>query len=193
MGIAKQARSSAQEGRPTDLPGTIENLRPGCASIRWLAVLCLIGLSIGGCQPEVDPASVTARVVAYGEYEIRNGLPTLIEQTSTIACAQGRIFGLDYRIEVADGDFGIVPVDFRWIHPELSVPERRLWGTEAAASPSNPTLGWGDSVIEGRALWTLEHPDELVSGRYEFQLRLRDDDDDDAAVILTHPFDIQGC
>jgi hypothetical protein len=144
---------------------------------------------MGGCQFDVDPASLSARVVAYGEYEIRDGLPTLIEQTSTIACAPGRIFGLDYRIEVANGDFGIVPVAFRWLHPELTVPERRLWGTEAAVGPSNPTLDWGDSVIEGRALWALEHPDELVSGRYEFQIRISDG----GATILTQPFDIEGC
>lgn len=142
-----------------------------------------------GCQSEVDPSAISASVIGYGTFEIRGGLPTLTATTSTIDCEPGRTFGVDYRIEVGKGERGRVPVEFRWIHPELAVPSRRLWGTESPARPSSPELEWQQTRIDGRVLWTLEHPDELVSGRYEFQIRRLSD----GAVLLSRSFDVQGC
>jgi len=142
-----------------------------------------------GCQSEVDPDSISASVVAYGEFEIRSGLPMLAAAVSTIQCEEGRIFGVDYRIDVANGEYGVVPVEFRWIHPELEVPERRLWGRESLARRPSPRLGWRKTSLEGRVLWSLEHPDELVSGRYEFQIRRRGD----GGVLLSRAFDVEGC
>jgi len=142
-----------------------------------------------GCQSEVRPESVSASLVAYGEYEIKNGLPTLISTTSTLPCEAGRLFGVDYRIEVANGEYGVVPVEFYWIHPELAVPARRLWGRETAARRPSPRLDWRETTLEGRVLWSLEHADELVPGRYEFQIRIREE----GTVLLSREFQIEGC
>jgi hypothetical protein len=153
-----------------------------------LLLSLLVFLQIG-CQSEVEPGSVSATVVAYGAFEIQSGLPTLTSTTSKIQCEAGRIFGVDYRIDVANGEYGIVPVEFRWIHPELAVPSQRLWGRESSARRPNPKLAWRESSLSGRALWTLEHPDELVSGEYEFQIRSVPK----GKVLLTRTFDVIGC
>lgn len=133
--------------------------------------------------------AVSATVVRYGEYEMQSGLPTLVLETSRPTCEQGRIFGVDYRIDVADGQYGVVPVEFRWRHPELAVPSRKIWGRESVARPPGPVLERGAKSLEGRALWSLEHPDELVSGRYEFQIRRLSD----GAVLLSQAFEVEGC
>ena len=162
--------------------------RGGAREIRaWLA-LFVAAIALG-CQSEVDPNSVSAVVVAYGEFEVRNGLPVLSSTASSIQCEEGRIFGVDYRIDIANGEYGSVPVEFRWIHPELAVPERRLWGRESQARLPNPHLPWRQKSLTGRVLWSLEHPDELVSGRYEFQIRRLDD----KSILLSRPFDVVGC
>lgn len=149
----------------------------------------LVALGLAGCGGEVDPDAVTARVIASGEYELRGGLPVLVSPASTIPCEEGRTFGVDYRLEVADGQYGPIPIEFRWVHPELAVPSRRLWGRETEARKPNPVLEWRDSFLDGRVLWTFEHPDELVSGRYEFQIRRRVD----GRSILSHAFEVVGC
>ena len=142
-----------------------------------------------GCQAEVDPQAVSVTTLSHGEYALRGGLPTLVATTSRPVCEQGRIFGVDYRIDVANGEHGVVPVEFRWVHPELAVPSRKIWGRETAARPARPILEWRATSLEGRALWSLEHPDELVSGRYEFQIsRLSD-----GAVLLSQAFELEGC
>jgi hypothetical protein len=142
-----------------------------------------------GCQAEVDPEAVSAVTIGYGEFELRGGLPTLVATTDRPTCEQGRIFGVDYRIEVAGGEYGVIPVEFRWLHPELAVPSRKIWGRESAARPPRPVLARRATSLEGRALWSLEHPDELVSGRYEFQIRRLSD----GAVLLSHGFELEGC
>jgi hypothetical protein len=142
-----------------------------------------------GCQSEVDPEAISASVVAYGEFEIRGGLPILIAKDATIPCEQGRLFGVDYRIDVANGEYGVLPIEFRWTHPDLAVPESRLWGTESEARRPNPSLAWRQSSLTGRALWRFDHPDEMVSGRFEFLIRRRDD----GSVLLSQSFDIHGC
>ena len=156
-----------------------------------LFVLFVLSGVVGalGCQSEVAPESISASLVAYGEYEIKKGLPTLISTTSTIPCEAGRLFGVDYRIEVANGEYGVVPVEFHWTHPELAVPARRLWGRETAARQPSPRLGWRETTLEGRVLWSLEHADEMVPGQYEFQIRIREE----GTVLLSREFQIEGC
>lgn len=155
---------------------------------RRLFVLLVVAVALG-CQSEVEPGSVSASLVAYGEFEITDGLPILISTISTIPCETGQLFGVDYRIDVANGEYGIVPVEFRWIHPELGVPALRLWGRESSARRPNPRLAWRERSLEGRVLWSLEHPDEMVSGQYEFQIRLRNE----GMVLLSQKFQIEGC
>ncbi len=142
-----------------------------------------------GCQSEVDPEAVSVATLRHGEYELRSGLPTLVAATSRPTCEQGRIFGVDYRIDVAAGEHGVIPVEFRWLHPDLAVPSRKIWGRESAARPPGPVLERRQTSLEGRALWSLEHPDELVSGRYEFQIRRLND----GAVLLSQVFELEGC
>ena len=69
------------------------------------------------------------------------------------------------------------------------MPSARLWGTETAARLANPELAWGESRLEGRALWRLEHPDERKDGRYEFVIRARESGD----VLLSQAFEVEGC
>lgn len=152
-------------------------------------LIVFVALRALGCQSEVDPKSVSASVVAYGEFEIKEGLPRLMATTSSIRCETGRLFGVDYRIDVANDEYGIVPIEFRWIHPELAVPARRLWGTQSAARRPNPRLEWREKSLEGRVLWRFEDPDELVPGRYEFQIRVRDE----GRVLLSRTFEVDGC
>ena len=161
--------------------------RGGRALCAVALLVCFAGLL--GCQSEVAPESISASVVDYGEFEIKSGLPTLKATTSKIQCEQGKTFGIDYVIEVANGEYGVVPVEFRWTHPELAIPSRRLWGRESSARRSNPRLPWREKSLTGRVLWSLEHPDELVSGEYEIQIRIRDG----RGVLLSHIFEIEGC
>ena len=167
-----------------------QKIRPSTRVAKLGAAFGLCGLSLMlGCPSEIDPATVTATVVQYGLYEIREGLPTLVEETDRIACAEGVTFGVDYRIDVTDGGYGRIPVEFRWTHPELAVPSNKLWGTETPARRSNPEIGWRESSLEGRALWDLEHPDERISGRYKFQIRRQVD----GRAILSSNFFVEGC
>lgn len=156
--------------------------------LRWF-VPSTLAILLLGCQPQVEPSTITAEVVAYGEFEIRGGLPVLAKQATLIECEQGKIFGVDYRIEVADGDYGSLPVSIRWVHPNLAVPSLRLWGPETRVQSEGLEVNRRESGVDGRGLWSLDHVDELVSGRYEFQIRREGDD----APILSQPFDVEGC
>ena len=167
-----------------------QNVCPSNRVAKLHAALGLCGLFLMiGCHSEVDPTTVTATVVQYGLYEIRDGLPAHVEETDRILCAEGVMFGVDYRIDVNGGGFGKIPVEFRWAHPELSVPSSKLWGGETPARRSTPEIGWRESSLEGRALWSFEHPDEKISGRYEFQIRRQAD----GRAILSSIFFVEGC
>ncbi|MBJ18959.1 MAG: hypothetical protein CL933_05980 [Deltaproteobacteria bacterium] len=166
---------------------TEEGARFRFVFVTVLHVFAVAGLL--GCQSEVDPHSVSVSVVASGEYEIRKGLPIWVSPATTISCEAGRIFGVDYRIDVANGEYGTVPIELRWLHPKLVVPERQIWGRSSSAGRSNPILGWSETSLDGRVLWSLEHPDEMVSGQYELQIRLLDD----KSVLLSRSFKIEGC
>lgn len=147
-------------------------------------------LVCAACGGEIAPESITASVRAAGRFVLESGRPVLAEDTTRIACVPGTLFGVDYRIEVEGARFGgVLPLEFRWIHPELAVPSERLWGTETRARRSNPKLAWGESSLESRALWRLEHPEELKAGRYEFVVRFVGTQE----VLLSQPFEVEGC
>ena len=102
---------------------------------RWFTfplALATVGLALA-CTAEVEPDAISGRVVSFGRFEIQNGLPMLRESVDRVACDPGTTFGVDYRIEISGGGFGVLPIEFRWIHPELSIPSRKLWGTETPA------------------------------------------------------------
>ncbi len=158
-------------------------------SVSIAGALSAWAIALVGCQGEIDPSAVSARVVAFGEFEIERGLPKWVREATTIPCEPGRIFGVDYRLEVSGGQWGEIPVEFRWTHPEFAIPSLRQWGTESAAGQARPALARGESGLDGRALWTLEHPDELISGRYEFRVRLIPD----GTTLLSRSFQVEGC
>jgi hypothetical protein len=154
----------------------------------WVGLGLLLGLSVG-CLREVAPERLSASVVAFGQYELQSGLLVRTASNAEVKCALGVIFGVEYRVDVEGWAFGALPVEFRWRHPELAVPARKIWGQESPARSPRPVLDWSEDALEGRALWTLEDPLELVDGRYEFVIRRLDD----GAVLLSKAFLLGGC
>ena len=153
----------------------------------WLAVACL---ALSGCGGEVDPERIIASVEGAGRYRLESGRTVLAEKANRVACAPEAIFGVDYRIETEGIRYGgVLPIEFRWIHPELAVPSEKLWGTETPARASHPQLSWGESTLSGRALWRLSHPEERKSGRYEFVIRVVETRE----ILLSHAFEVEGC
>lgn len=157
--------------------------------VEW-ALFSVAVLVFAGCGGQIAPESLAASVELAGRFSLESGRYAFVEETTRIACAPGALFGVDYRIEAEGARFGgVLPVEFRWIHPELAIPSERLWGTESAARAPNPELDWGESVLSGRALWHLEHPEELKSGRYEFVIRVVETRE----VLLSQTFEVEGC
>lgn len=157
---------------------------------RVVSVAATALLVLSGCGGEVDPDRIVASVKTAGRYTLEAGGTVLAEETTRIACAPGTLFGVDYLVEVEGLRFGgVLPLEFRWIHPELAVPSAKLWGTETRARPSSPELAWGESTFSARALWRLEHPEELKSGRYAFVIRVVGTRE----VLLSHAFEVEGC
>ena len=154
-----------------------------------LLLALALALALGCTPPEIRPEDVEASIVRFGEYEIRDGRPTHMLETSEIRCELGRMFGVDYRLEFPEGKAGSIPVRLRWVHPRLEIPRLAVRGTESAAGSPNPMAQPGESSVEGRSLWSIAHPEELVPGRYEFQIRLRDG----SRVLVSHAFEITGC
>jgi hypothetical protein len=151
--------------------------------------LALIVQGAAGCRREVDPEAISLEIVTRGRYAVRNGAPEPVEETSTIRCEPGVIFGVDYRVVVSGGGSGTLPLSFWWVHPELSIPSRKLWGTETPARSSELRIGRGERALSGRTLWTIEHPEERVDGRYRFEIRRTDD----GTTLVQVPFDVEGC
>ncbi|MEM9174942.1 MAG: hypothetical protein AAGC67_06885 [Myxococcota bacterium] len=150
--------------------------------------LCLLAPT--ACGGEIAPDAIAASVAHAGRFVLESGQPILADESTTVDCAPGTHFGVDYVVEVEGARFGgILPIEFRWIHPELAVPSARLWGTETSARLPKPELEWGETRLEGRALWRLEHPDERKSGRYEFVIRSIESGD----VLLSQAFQVEGC
>ena len=161
------------------------------SGIRGGARVAIAALMAGavGCTGEIDPERVEARALAAGRFEVAEGGPRLVEAGTRIACAPGVVFGVDYRVEVESGGGGTLPISFWWIHPEFAIPSKKLWGRETAARAANPKLARGERVMDGRALWTLEDPDERVDGEYRFEIRRATE----GAPILAVPFTVEGC
>lgn len=153
-------------------------------------VIASAALAFSACGGEIAPEDISASVRSAGRFTLESGRPALTEETTRIPCEPGTLFGVDYRIEVAGVRFGgVLPLEFRWIHPELAVPSEKLWGTETRARLPNPELAWGETSLVARALWRLEHPDELKSGRYEFVIRVVGTRE----VLLSQVFAVEGC
>ncbi len=150
--------------------------------------LCLLVLA-GGCRFEVDPSDVEVEILHVGRYALEKGVPELVEETSEVTCEPGVIFGVDYRIIVKGGGFGTLPLSFWWVHPELAIPSRQLWGTETRALAAEPRIDWGERALPGRTLWSLEHPEERVDGRYRFEIRRTDD----GTTLAAATFLVEGC
>jgi len=153
----------------------------------WMALA--VALVAAACTEPIDPAEVTATTISFGRYDVQSGTPAIVSATNQISCEPGVVFGVDYRVDVGEGRRGVIPVEFRWRHPELSVPSKKLWGTETAARLPNPPLPPGESSISGRALWELADPEERISGQYEFIIRVTTD----GRIILRQAFEIEGC
>jgi hypothetical protein len=146
-------------------------------------------LLLGCPSREVLPEEVEASIVRFGEYRMEGAQSKYLQETSEIRCELGRLFGVDYRIEYPEGASGPIPVSLRWVHPMIEIPRLAIRGTESPGGTAIPTARLGSSQAEGRSLWSLEHPEELVPGRYEFQIRLRDD----SRVLASHAFEVVGC
>ena len=165
---------------------SVKNSMPG----RLLGALlgAIFGAGCGG--GEVAPDTIMASVVGAGHFALEGGRPARVDSETRIACAPGVLFGVDYRVEAEGVRFGgILPLEFRWRHPEMAVPSAKLWGSETQARLPNPKLAWGETAVEGRALWQLEHPEELQSGRYEFVIRVIGT----PQVLLSQAFEVEGC
>jgi hypothetical protein len=160
------------------------------AALRRVALGIVFLSSLLACPPrEVLPEEVGASIVRFGEYRIEGGQSEHARETSEIQCELGRLFGVDYRIEYPEGASGPIPVSLRWVHPMIEIPRLAVRGTESPGGTASPTARRGSSQVEGRSLWSFEHPEELVPGRYEFQIRLRDD----ARVLASHAFEVVDC
>lgn len=162
--------------------------RPVGRPVLWATAVLALGCLVS-CGAEIDPDRVEAIAVAAGRFEVAERGPVLVEEGERIRCAPGVVFGVDYRVSVEGGGAGILPVSFWWVHPEFAIPSEKLWGTETPARPSNPRLARGEPALSGRALWSLDDPEERVDGGYRFEIRRVDDD----RPILVVPFEIEGC
>ncbi|GEM_PF-2338869 len=163
--------------------------RLSLAAARKAAFVAVVVLSVA-CGQEVAPESVSAEIAAFGRFEVVDGRPTLTEETTRIVCEPGALFGVDYRLEVEGLHFGgVLPVEFRWRHPEFAIPSKKLWGKESPAGVARPVLEWGESSLDQRAIWRLEHPDERKDGRYEFLVRIIGTE----RVLASQTFDVEGC
>ncbi len=153
-------------------------------------VVASAALAFSACDGEIAPEDISASVRSAGRFTLESGQWFLSEETTRIACAPGTLFGVEYQVETEGIRFGgVLPLEFRWIHPELAVPSKKLWGTETSARPPNPELAWGETSLVARALWRLEHPEELKNGRYEFVIRVVGTRE----VLLSQAFAVEGC
>lgn len=137
----------------------------------------------------IKPEELKVSILRFGEYEIVEGRSVHVRESPDIPCELGRIFGVDYRLEFPKGASGPIPVSFRWVHPRLEIPRLAIRGTESSGGMSNPIAPRGASQVESRSLWSIDHPEELVPGRYEFQIR----SSDDSGVLASQVFELVGC
>ncbi len=137
----------------------------------------------------VDPSKVSARVVSAGEYTLREGVPVFTESRTSIPCKVWQLFGVDYELEVAGGGSGLLPVQFKWLHPEMPVEGSSRAGTETEGGVSNPLMERGRSRLSGRSLWSIDGANDRVPGVYRFEIRAIGDN----RILLSQDFEIEGC
>lgn len=153
-------------------------------------LVCSTISALTGCvDGSVDPSKISARVVSAGMYSSRDGFPEFAESRTDIPCEVGRLFGVDYELEVAGGASGVLPVQFRWLHPAIRVAEASRVGTETAGGVSNPVMERGRTRLSGRSLWSIESASERVPGIYRFEIRVIGGD----RMLLSQEFEISGC
>ncbi|MFK7895531.1 MAG: hypothetical protein AB8G23_06825 [Myxococcota bacterium] len=152
-----------------------------------MAFVCMAALAC--VDPTVEAGSVSARIVSAGEYSLGAGVPVLAGERTLIPCETGRVFGVDYSLEVEGGAFGAIPVSFRWVHPEMQVDDSPLRGTETSGGGSNPVIGRGQSALSGRSLWSIDREEERISGEYRFEIRFLED----RRLLLSQDFQIDDC
>ena len=152
------------------------------------AVFLLSGL-MGCVDAAVDPSDISAREVSAGEYSLVEGIPVFIESRTDIACEVGRVIGVDYELEVAGGGSGILPVQFRWLHPGIPAEGSSRVGTETEGGVSYPVMKRGRARLAGRGLWSIDSASERVPGVYHFEIRTIKD----RRVLLSQDFEIEGC
>ena len=151
--------------------------------------ILLCAMLLVGCQTEVLEEEVRVGLVEFGRYEIRDGRTQLASITQRIPCELDTIFGIVFRVEAGERSAGVVPVDIRWRHPKLDVPSRGLSGTESPPGIPQLEIPKPGAAAMGRVLWTLEHPRELVAGRYTFEMRLPTS----GQALLLQAFDVEDC
>ncbi|HPG24010.1 MAG: hypothetical protein H6748_07265 [Spirochaetaceae bacterium] len=151
------------------------------------ALLLAIGAALTACGPDpIDPERIEPNVVAYGEFEIRDGHPVLVVRTDSVPCEVGRLFGVDFEIGVPQGSGGPIPVQAFWVHPELAIEGVPRAVRESPAGPRGPESPDDGSRFVGRSLWAISRPEERRSGRYEWQLRRTTD----GRVLASHAFEL---
>lgn len=158
-------------------------------SVYSLVPFFALAISLGCVDASLDPDRVSARIVAAGEYAVNKGVPALIESRTKIPCELGRLFGVDYELEVIGGGPGLVPVEFGWLHPAIPVEGSDRTGTATRGGVSNLMMERGDDTLLGRSLWSIDRADERVSGVYRFEIRTTGD----RRLVLSQDFEIEGC
>ncbi len=158
-----------------------------------LTVMVVVFLTVcvlAGCvDASVDPSRISARVVSAGVYSLREGSPDFVESRTNISCEVGLLFGVGYALEVAGGASGVLPVQFKWIHPAIPVEGSSRVGTETEGGVSNPVMERGRVQLLGRSLWSIDSANDQVPGIYRFEIRTVGDNQ----ILLSHDFDIGGC
>lgn len=153
-------------------------------------LVCSTISGLTGCvDGSIDPSKISARLVSAGMYSSREGLPELAESRTDIPCEVGRLFGVDYELEVAGGASGVLPVQFRWLHPAIPVADSSRRGTESKGGVSNPVMERGRARLLGRSLWSIDSATERVPGIYRFEIKVIGD----KRVLLSQDFEIDGC
>lgn len=162
----------------------------GGASTVATGLFALVSIGVLGCvDASVDPSKISARVVSAGTYSLRAGFPDFVESRTDIPCEVGRLFGVDYEFEVAGDGSGVLPVQFRWLHPAIPIEGSSRTGTETEGGTRNPVMERGRSRLLGRSLWSIGKASERVPGVYRFEIQTIKE----KQTILSQEFEVEGC
>ena len=144
------------------------------------------------CEVDQTSAIVWTRLTRFAERVNKPApLPTVTYRNSAgeVIEPRGRQRDAIPTVEYPEGASGPIPISLRWVHPMIEIPRLAIRGTESPSGTASPTARRGASQVEGRSLWSFDHPEELVPGRYEFQIRLRDN----SRVLASHAFEVVDC